>query len=478
MGQVRGVILKLKSISLSQKVFFLILICIACSILFSFFFLHFLYKDLYLNSIRESVIYQGENTASHYHYGSLNEEIIEKIHWFNIVSEYEVIVVDTYDELQEYFPYQIGQEALISSEDKKILSQGNHILKEGYVKEFDRNIVGAMFPIHSETELIGIVYIYVPLAAMQEVFEGSIPILLFTGTIFFIILLIIVNRIRHSLFKPLTEMQVLSGEVAKGKYSSRLQITSSDEVGQLAEAFNLMSSSLEEQEKRKKEFLTNVVHELRTPLTYIGGYTQALKQQLYSSKEEADSYLTTIEKETDRLNKIVHDLIELNYLEEDFYVLDQEPIAMAQLLYDTIDLFKIRLAQHKIQYKTTVQEDVIIVGDIKRMEQVLYNVIDNAIKYSPLHSEVLIDLGTNYNMMVLTVTNKGHVIDNEDIQRIGERFFRTDKARSRSTGGSGLGLSIVKQIVTLHNGTFSIASDHQTGTVVTIRIPLLFEENT
>ena len=468
----------MRTLSLSQKVFLLILISIASTILFSFFFLHFLYKDLYLDSIRESVIYQGENTASHYHYGSLNEEIIEKIHWFNIVSEYEVLVVDTFDELQEYFPYQIGSESLINSEDKETLSQGNYILKEGYVKEFDRNIVGAMFPIQNETELIGIVYIYVPLAAMQEVFEGSLPILILAGMIFFILLLIIVNRIRHSLFKPLTDMQVLSKEVAKGNYSSRLPLTSSDEVGQLADAFNLMSSSLEEQEKRKKEFLSNVVHELRTPLTYIAGYTQALKQQLYSSKEEADSYLTTIEKETDRLNKIVHDLIQLSHLEENLYVLEQEPIAMAQLLYDTVDFFKIRLAQKEIQYSMKVEEDVIIIGDIKRMEQVLYNVIDNAIKYSPLHSEVLIDLGTDHDRMVLTVTNKGHVIDKDDIQRIGERFFRTDKARNRSTGGTGLGLSIVKQIVTLHNGTFSITSDNQTGTVVTVRIPLLSEENT
>ena len=98
-----------------------------------------------------------------------------------------------------------------------------------------------------------------------------------------------------------------------------------------------MSLSLEQQEERKKEFTSNIVHELRTPLTYISGYTHVLKEKIYSSPEEAESYLTTIEKETIRFNKLINDLIELNHLQEDLYTLDMQPIAIAQLLVDTID---------------------------------------------------------------------------------------------------------------------------------------------
>lgn len=422
------------------------------------------------------MIYQGENTASHFHYGSLNDEIIDKIHWFNVVSEYEVIVVSNFEQLDDHFPYNIDGEHLIKQSDQKKLAQGNYIIKEGHVKEMDRNIVGAVFPIQSDKGLIGLIFIYVPLAAMQEVFQGSIPILILVGSVYFLLLFIVVNRIRYSLFKPLTDIQQLSKEVANGNYSNRLAPDQMDEVGQLAEAFNLMSSSLEQQEERKKEFISNVVHELRTPLTYIGGYTQALKQNLYSSKEEADSYLTTIEKETERLNKIVHDLIDLNYLQENLYEVEEEPIAIAQLLYDTIDLFQIRLTQKNIQTQMNIQEDIIISGDTKRMEQVFYNIIDNAVKYSPPESEVKVELRKEAGMMVFRVTNKGNIINKEDIPRIGERFFRTDKARTRSTGGSGLGISIVKQIVALHHGTFSITSDPLVGTVVMIQIPAFYEE--
>lgn len=321
--------MKIKRLKLSQKILFLIGVCILFSILFSFFFLHFLYKELYINSIKESVIYQGERTASHYHYGSLSDEIIEKIHWYNVVSEYEVIVFDRIEELTTYFPYEVNYEALINNQDRKQLEKGNFVMKDGYVKEFNREIVGAVFPIMGEAGLIGFIYIYVPLADLQEVFKGSLPILVLVGSIFFIILFLVVNKIQRSLFQPLNEIEAFSKEVSKGNYSNRLLNKNNDEIGQLALAFNSMSQSLEEQETRKKEFLSNVVHELRTPLTYIGGYTQALKQQIYTSPEEAQHYLKTIENETNRLKKLIHDVIELDHLQENMYILNEEPMAIA-----------------------------------------------------------------------------------------------------------------------------------------------------
>ncbi|MGG6446572.1 sensor histidine kinase [Pseudobacillus badius] len=462
-----------KNFTLSQKVLLLILSCIVFTIVFSFFFLHFLYKDLYLKSIRESVIYQGERTASHYHYGTLSKEIIEKIHWYNIVSEYEIIVVDNLDELSTYFPYKVDYKALVNQHDRKQLEQGKYVMKEGYVKEFEREIIGAVFPIMGETGLIGFVYIYVPLAALQEVFQGSLPILILTGTLFFLLLVLVVNRIRQSLFQPLTEIQQFSQEVSKGNYSSRLPVRGNDEIGQLARAFNKMSSSLEEQDIRKKEFLSNVVHELRTPLTYISGYAQALKQQIYSSPEEAQQYLNTIDKETDRLKKLIHDLVDLDHLQETMYMLNKEPIAVAQLLLDTLQLFDIHIGEKKLRTEVNFQEDLIIDGDSKRIQQVMYNVIDNAIKYSCEDGLLGIHLTAENNEMVLQVTNQGIGIQEADLERIGERFFRTDKARSRATGGTGLGLSIVKEIIRLHGGTFSIRSETPEETAVTIRLPLL-----
>lgn len=466
--------MKRKNLTFSKKIIILLLSSIAFTILFSFFFIHYLYSNLYLSSIEESIIYQGQRTASHYHYGELSDEIIEKIQWYNIVSEYEIIVVDNLDELSSYFPYQINKQSLLKEEDYNTLDHGRYVMKEGYVKELDREIIGAIFPIKGENELIGFIYIYVPLAAIQDVFKESIPLLTGTGFIFFCFLFLIVWSIWRSLFNPLTKLQQHAIDVANGKYENRLQIHYDDEVGQVAKTFNMMTESLEQQEIRQKEFISNIVHELRTPLTYISGYTQALKHNLAADRK--DDYLNTIEKETERLNKLITDLVDLTHLQEGFNTMTKQPLAIAQVLLDTIDLFSINCQEKNIKLQLAIDEDLIVVGDAKRIQQIFYNIIDNAIKYSKTNNNVDISLNKHNQTAQLRVQNFGTIIDDEDIPYIGKRFFRTDKARNRTTGGTGLGLSIVKEITRLHDGHFSISSNRYDGTVVTIQIPLIKDE--
>jgi len=188
----------MKNLSLSKKISIVLISSIIFSIVFAFFFIHYLYSELYLSSIEESIIYQGKRTASHYHYGELSDEIIDKIHWYNVVSEYEIIVVDDLEKLHSYFPYKINYETFIDTKDRSELEQGKYIMKEGFVEEFNREIIGAIFPIKGEDGLIGFIYIYVPLAAIQDVFKGSIPILLTVGTVFFFILFLVVHRVWKS----------------------------------------------------------------------------------------------------------------------------------------------------------------------------------------------------------------------------------------------------------------------------------------
>lgn len=459
----------MKNLNLSKKMMLVFLGSIACTILFSFFFIHYLYTDLYKERIKESIIYQGNRTAAHYHYGELSDSIIEKIQWYNIVSEYEIIVVDRLDDLTSYFPYQLDYQSLVTESDQELLATGQPVMKEGYVEELNREIFGGIFPVKGETGLIGFIYIYVPLAAIQDVFRASLPIMIVVGVVFFFILFLILQRVWRSLFDPLKTLQTYSEEVSKGEYSNRLNTGRDDEIGKLATAFNLMSHSLAEQDQRKKEFTSNIVHELRTPLTYISGYAQLSRDKIDRSPEEVKQYLSTIEKETERLKKLIHDLVELNHLEQDFYTLENEPIAIAQLLFDTLELFAIRMEGKGIHLQTSIDEELILQGDPKRLQQVFYNTIDNAVKYA--QQEITILLMANEKGVQYEVSNDGVTIGDEDVERIGERFFRTDKARNRTTGGSGLGLSIVKEIVRLHQGTFEV-SNKTTDTTVTIKLPV------
>ncbi|WP_153721874.1 sensor histidine kinase [Sporosarcina cascadiensis] len=459
----------MNNLNLSKKMLLVFIGSIACTILFSFFFIHYLYTDLYKERIKESIIYQGNRTASHYHYGELSDTIIEKIQWYNIVSEYEIIVVDRLDDLTSFFPYELDYQSLVNESDEKTLETGQPVMKEGYVEELNREIFGGIFPIKGENGLIGFIYIYVPLAAIQDVFRDSLPIMTVVGAIFFLLLFLLLKRVWSSLFEPLQTLQTYSESVSKGDYSNRLETGRTDEIGKLSMAFNSMSRSLEEQDQRKKDFTSNVVHELRTPLTYISGYAQLSRDKIDRSPEDVKQYLSTIEKETERLKKLIHDLVELNHLEQDLYTLENEPIAIAQLLLDTLELFEIRMKEKNIQLQTSINEELILQGDPKRLQQVFYNTIDNAVKYA--QQEIIIRLAASETGVKYQITNDGVTIGDEDVARIGERFFRTDKARSRTTGGSGLGLSIVKEIIRLHQGTLDV-SNESTHTAVTIELPL------
>ena len=127
------------------------------------------------------------------------------------------------EDLSSHFPYQINYETLVDANDQAVLENGSYVIKEGFVKELDREVLGAIFPIKGENGLIGFIYIYVPLAAIQDVFRGSIPLLVIVGTSFFFILFLVINRSWRSLFKPLQDLQQLSYEVSKGNYSNRIE---------------------------------------------------------------------------------------------------------------------------------------------------------------------------------------------------------------------------------------------------------------
>lgn len=459
-------------LNFGEKNVLLLLGSVALSLVFAFGFLHFLYKDLYLNTIRESVENQGQRTASHYHYGELTDDIIEKIQWYNVVSDYEVIVVNDMEELNTSFPYEIGREPLLAEGDREVLMNGQRIMKEGYVENLQREVMGAIYPITDGTRPIGFIFIYVPLAGLSQVFGSSIPVLFIGGLLFFVGLAYLINRVRKSLFQPLQSLQAMSKEVSKGNYTNRLTVTQMDEIGQMSVAFNEMSEALQHQEEQKREFLSNVVHELRTPLTYIMGYAEMVKNGLYSSPEEEQKYLETIELEVQRLKKLLSDLVELNSLQDEFYRFQYEPIAVGQLLYDTADLLSHLAAEKGIGYNFDVDEELIISNDAKRIQQVFYNLIDNAIKYAYHDSVIDLSLMESSGSLVFEIINNGPTLSDEEIQQMGERFYRTDKARNRHTGGTGLGLSIVKEIVRLQQGSLAISNSGEERVAFKVSVPL------
>jgi two-component system phosphate regulon sensor histidine kinase PhoR len=221
-------------------------------------------------------------------------------------------------------------------------------------------------------------------------------------------------------------------------------------------------------EKIKKDFVINVSHELRTPLTAIKGYAETLRNEIDTAPGK--KYLETVERNTDRLINIVNDLLLLSGLEEKA-VLELEDIDLRGFLENVIRIFDQRLKDKQLSLVIDVKENLPpIKADLFKLEQMLVNLLDNAVKYTD-RGEITVSMDVQDKRVRIQVMDTGIGIPKDDIPRIFERFYVVDKSRSRKSGGTGLGLSIVKHIVLLHNGTIGIESALGKGTSVTVTLP-------
>nr|WP_239581538.1 HAMP domain-containing sensor histidine kinase [Jeotgalibacillus terrae] len=330
------------------------------------------------------------------------------------------------------------------------------MIKEGFVDHYGREVIGGVYPITDGTSTAGYVYIFVPLEGLAQVFGSSIPLLIGAGILFFIVLSLFVSRIRQSLFRPLASIESFSKKVSAGEYENRLEVKQMDEIGQVSAALNRMSEALQYQGERQQEFLADIMHEVRTPLTYIQSYTERLKK----SDEDKELILSVIESEVQRMNTLLSDLTELNRLQEGYAEFDRHPLAVADLLYETVQTFSLSIKEKSLTFQLEADEELIVVQDAKRLQQIFYNLIENAVKYAPPASDVMILLNEDQHQMKLMMVNDS-TITAADKKRLGERFYRADRDRNRQSGGTGLGLAIVKELVRLMDGTFMIDTESE-----------------
>lgn len=228
-------------------------------------------------------------------------------------------------------------------------------------------------------------------------------------------------------------------------------------------------------ETSRREFVANVSHELRTPLTTVKSYAETLKDFLDDDfdKEQFESFLTVIEGETDRMTRLVRDLLILSKLDYGKNQLRRERFNLSKLLNDVITKMRIS-ADNKKQTLTYEPTNSIssFVGDKDRIEQVIINIISNAVKYTPEGGEIMVTSMCVYDTAYIKVKDTGIGIPRKDLSHIFERFYRVDKARARAQGGTGLGLAIAKEIVEAHDGTIEINSVFTKGTEVIIKLPI------
>jgi two-component system phosphate regulon sensor histidine kinase PhoR len=230
-------------------------------------------------------------------------------------------------------------------------------------------------------------------------------------------------------------------------------------------------SEIRKLEAVRRDFVANASHELKTPLTNIKGFVETLLEGALEDTEHSRSFLGIIKNHTDRLDHLVNDLLALSSIESGEITLKYTQINVSELTADLLSGFRSQLKKNPIEIKNTIPQQLTVKGDKDRIEQVITNLIDNAIKFNKdkglitLHGEDLLDT------VKFSIEDSGIGIPEKDIPRIFERFYRVDKARSRELGGTGLGLSIVKHIVELHGGRSGVESTEGLGSTFWFELP-------
>lgn len=228
-------------------------------------------------------------------------------------------------------------------------------------------------------------------------------------------------------------------------------------------------------EKMRKNFAANVSHELKTPLTVIHGSVETLLDGAKDSPKDAEKFLQTIKKHSERLSALINDIMSLSKIEQadELKAKSKKSIKLCDAVSVACDIVKEKAEKRNVAIKVECPSDITLNADGQMVEQALVNLIDNAVKFSPIKDHVLVTAKSSANFAEITVTDHGPGIQEKHIPFIFERFYRCDKGRSRSEGGTGLGLAIVKHIAQFHNGSVTVQSQPDVATVFTIKLPLV-----
>ena len=252
----------------------------------------------------------------------------------------------------------------------------------------------------------------------------------------------------RKVLQPLSEMTVATRKIAAGDYADRMPVASHDEVGQLAAAFNHMAERLQRIEQLRRALVSDVAHELRTPLTNLRGYLEALRDGV---TEPSPELFELLHDETLRLAALAEDLLQLTRAEAARHTLQPQRIALQKVVDQTLGMMQYQFDAKQIDV-SAASNNAMVLADADKLTQVLRNLLQNALQYTPYGGRVRIVTETEAERVKLTVRNTGEGIADSDLPYIFERFYRGEKSRSREHGGAGIGLTIVKELIEAHGG--------------------------
>ncbi|MFI8688196.1 sensor histidine kinase [Rossellomorea sp. NPDC077527] len=327
-----------------------------------------------------------------------------------------------------------------------------------------------------------VILVFLTISYVQMFISTDIIILLSLITLGAGLLSFAVNlMITSPLLKSVKQMSREAGKMANGDFDVKVTEAGPQEIKELASNFNHMSSRIEgmfgelkESEKFKSELIANVSHDLRTPLSSIHSFVAALNDDIIEDPETRRRYYETILSETEKLSLLIEEVLEFSQLENRKLSWKPSPTPIDQLLIDTIQQFERKIEEKNIEVKVEYDEGLPLVPLMPvQIKRVMTNLIQNALSFSPDHTTLEIHAVKKGEQVEFSVKDEGRGVAIEEQASIFERFYRVEKSRNKAGGGSGLGLSISKEIIELHDGEIGVESDGRSGSTFWFRLPLV-----
>lgn len=375
-----------------------------------------------------------------------------------------LVLLDTHDELQ-------GENYSRIPEIEKSLS-GMSLSEIYNISSSNEKVLYTAIPILDRDGVIGAVFMSTSANHIFEKIDRTLRNLMILSSIGLAITAVIGFAFADILSSPIENITEYVRDITKGVHDRRINVVGNDEIANLCNAFNSMSAKLDQVDDQRKMFVSNVSHELRTPMASVKILCESLLANDHWEEEVYREFLTDINDEVNRLNNLIDGLLYLVNLEKKELELTYEVTYANYLVLNVIKRLKPLANKKNIDIKFHSDEKIQMDSDREKIQQCLFNIIGNAIKYTPDdgHINVYLQLDKLGNV-VIEVEDTGIGIPEDRIDHIFDRFYRVDGARARNTGGNGLGLSIAQQIIHLHQGLIYAESEMNKGTKITIMLP-------
>ncbi len=306
--------------------------------------------------------------------------------------------------------------------------------------------------------------------SLEDVNNLTLKYLFLSVTLLIVILICIFISsaiLSKTIIEPVKEVNDIARKMSKGQFNERINKHYNDEIGELSDTLNYMASEILKAEETKNDFISSVSHELRTPLTAIKGWGETIITGSFEDKEEIEKGLKVILRETDRLKSMVDELLDFSKLEGNKLVLNKEKTDIKEEIEEILRLYDGRAKKERISLQSKFTENIPELSvDRNRFKQVIINILDNAMKFSPKDSNILINVSTLENELIIEIIDNGYGIAKEDLPKIKDKFFKGNSKKS----GSGIGLAVCDKIIKLHGGSLELKSELNKGTNVIIKL--------